>query len=205
MLRLTCLARQAAHWAAELGSAYSFQPTEYDSGALDSIRLYTQGLENVAAPLELDASAPEQWPAEPSSCDAVVAVNLCHIAPVEATRGLMQGAARVLKPGGRLCVYGPFLIDGKPTTDSNAACAAATQSHPPPATPKCCRPLRAHCTHPPPSPLVRSFDASLRSRDPSWGIRDVAELDGYGAPALARVALDEMPANNFFAVWERTA
>ena len=53
--------------------------------------------------------------------------------------------------------------------------------------------------------MVRSFDASLRSRDPSWGIRDVAELDGYGAPALARVALDEMPANNFFAVWERTA
>ena len=51
----------------------------------------------------------------------------------------------------------------------------------------------------------RAFDASLRSRDPSWGIRDVAELDGYGAPALARVALDEMPANNFFAVWERTA
>ena len=29
--------------------------------------------------------------------------------------------ARTLKPGGVLCIYGPFLIDGKPTTDSNAA------------------------------------------------------------------------------------
>ena len=55
------------------------------------------------------------------------------------------------------------------------------------------------------TPLLASAYASLRSRDPSWGVRDVAELDGYGAPALARVALDEMPANNFFAVWERTA
>ena len=47
------------------------------------------------------------------------------------------------------------------------------------------------------------FDASLRARDPSWGIRDVAALDGFGAPALLRIGLDEMPANNFLAVWER--
>ena len=51
--------------------------------------------------------------------------------------------------------------------------------------------------------LLGRFDASLRARDPSWGIRDVAALDGFGAPALRRVGLDEMPANNFLAVWER--
>ena len=157
----------AAHWATEFG-AYAFQPTEHDGGALDSIRLYTQGLANVAAPLQLDAAAPELWQVEPASCTAVVAVNLCHISKLEASQGLMQGAARVLRPGGRLCVYGPFLIDGKPTTDSNGA-----------------------------------FDASLRARDSSWGIRDVAALDCFGAPDLARVAMDDMPSNNFFAVWER--
>uniref|UniRef100_A0A7S0HMP6 Methyltransferase domain-containing protein n=1 Tax=Phaeocystis antarctica TaxID=33657 RepID=A0A7S0HMP6_9EUKA len=159
----------AAHWAAEFGPAYTFQPTELDADALDSIRLYAQGLANVAPPLVLDtAAAAEQWPVEPASCDAIVAINLCHIAPKEASRGLLRGAARALRPGGRLCVYGPFLIDGRPTSDSNAA-----------------------------------FDASLQARDPSWGIRDVAALDSFGAPALRRVGLDEMPANNFLAVWER--
>lgn len=33
----------------------------------------------------------------------------------------MEGASRVCKPGGHLVLYGPFKIDGKPTTESNAA------------------------------------------------------------------------------------
>ena len=41
----------AAHWASEFGPAYTFQPTELDADALDSIRLYAQGLANVAPPL----------------------------------------------------------------------------------------------------------------------------------------------------------
>ena len=65
---------------------------------------------------------------------------------------------------------------------------------PPPAA----RSLTTHAVH-----VLSRFDASLRARDPRWGIRDVAALDGFGAPALRRVGLDEMPANNFLAVWER--
>ena len=64
---------------------------------------------------------------------------------------------------------GPFLIDGKPTTPSNA-----------------------------------DFDRSLRSRDPSWGLRDIDELDRAAVPfELKRCALDEMPSNNFFAVYKK--
>ena len=47
----------AAHWASEFGPAYTFQPTELDADALDSIRLYAQGLANVAPPLLLDTAA----------------------------------------------------------------------------------------------------------------------------------------------------
>ena len=47
----------AAHWASEFGPAYTFQPTELDAAALDSIRLYAQGLANVAPPLLLDTAA----------------------------------------------------------------------------------------------------------------------------------------------------
>ena len=47
----------AAHWASEFGPAYTFQPTELDADALDSIRLYARGLANVAPPLLLDTAA----------------------------------------------------------------------------------------------------------------------------------------------------
>jgi hypothetical protein len=46
---------------------------------------------------------------------------MTHISPWEATQGLVAGAGRVLCSGGQLVIYGPFFIDGQPTTDSNAA------------------------------------------------------------------------------------
>lgn len=48
------------------------------------------------------------------------------------------------------------------------------------------------------------FDASLRSRDPSWGIRDLADLLGLAAgQGLERVDLVPMPANNFTVVYRK--
>ena len=54
--------------------------------------------------MALDAAA-SVWPVE--RADAVVAINLVHIAPWAATLGLMAGAARVLPPDGVLVLYGP--------------------------------------------------------------------------------------------------
>lgn len=46
------------------------------------------------------------------------------------------------------------------------------------------------------------FDASLRQRDPSMGIRDLEVLDEFGARAgLRRRRLFAMPSNNHVAVW----
>jgi hypothetical protein len=42
-----------------------------------------------------------------------------------------SGAGRVLKPGGRLLVYGPFKKDGVCTTESNAAFDASLRSRDP--------------------------------------------------------------------------
>ena len=54
------------------------------------------------------------------------------------------------------------------------------------------------------SPSNRAFDASLQARDPTMGIRDIAELDRYaGTAGLVRARLYAMPANNHLAVWER--
>lgn len=50
------------------------------------------------------------------------------------------------------------------------------------------------------------FDTSLRSRDPSMGIRDIEELDRFAADAgLSRVRLYAMPANNHLAVWRKAS
>lgn len=50
------------------------------------------------------------------------------------------------------------------------------------------------------------FDASLKSRDPAMGIRDLEYLDDLAfAAGLQRTALIAMPANNFIAVWRKMA
>jgi hypothetical protein len=49
-----------------------------------------------------------------------------------------------------------------------------------------------------------AFDASLKARNPGWGLRDVADIDAVAARhGLARTALVEMPANNVSLVYRR--
>ncbi len=53
------------------------------------------------------------------SVNLVYNINMVHIAPIGCVGGLMEGSSRVLKPGGVLLMYGPYLVDNKPTTQSN--------------------------------------------------------------------------------------
>jgi hypothetical protein len=50
----------------------------------------------------------------------VFCANVIHIAPWRVAEGLIAGAARALRPDGRLILYGPFKRDGKHTALSNA-------------------------------------------------------------------------------------
>lgn len=60
-------------------------------------------------PVRLDASSRDWGEAErPATFDGVFCANMIHIAPFGAARGLVAGAGRMLRPGGRLCLYGPF-------------------------------------------------------------------------------------------------
>ena len=48
------------------------------------------------------------------------------------------------------------------------------------------------------------FDASLRERDPEWGVRDIADVEKLAVEVgLALVETAEMPANNLILVFER--
>jgi hypothetical protein len=50
----------------------------------------------------------------------VFCANVIHIAPWRVAEGLITGAARYLRPDGRLFLYGPFKRDGTHTALSNA-------------------------------------------------------------------------------------
>ncbi|HEX8953247.1 MAG TPA: DUF938 domain-containing protein, partial [Polyangia bacterium] len=59
------------------------------------------------------------WPVE--RADAIVCINMIHIAPWAACVGLLRGAARLLPPGAPLVLYGPFRRGGQHTAPSNEA------------------------------------------------------------------------------------
>lgn len=99
----------------------TFQPSDPDEAALASIRAWATEatLPNLRPPLQLDAAAPDSWPA--LRPDAMLCVNMIHIAPWAAAVGLFTGAGRLLRPGSPLFLYGPYKRGGRHTADSNAA------------------------------------------------------------------------------------
>jgi SAM-dependent methyltransferase len=157
-----------AVWFSSALPALTWQPTDHDPEALRSIAAWRDmsGPPNLLPPLRLDAAA-DTWPV--AQADAVVAINMVHIAPWTATQELIAGAARVLTQGGLLFLYGPFREGGMHTGAGNAA-----------------------------------FDADLRARDPSWGIRDLDDIAAlarlHGLMGPERIA---MPANNLSVVFRR--
>lgn len=158
------------HFAAALTGA-SFHPGDPDAASRASIAAWTRhlGLSNIAPPHDRDVSLAD-WDLTLPRADALVSINMIHIAPFAAAEGLFKGAGRLLGAKGRLFLYGPFSRQGAHTAPSNAA-----------------------------------FDASLKSRDPRWGVRD---LDLEIVPLAERAGLrlihcEAMPANNFSVVFEK--
>ena len=78
----------------------------------------TSDVSNVRPPLAFDVTG-ETLPLE--RADALVNINMVHIAPWAACEGLMRGAGRLLAAGAPLYLYGPFRRGGRPTAASNEA------------------------------------------------------------------------------------
>ena len=95
--------------------AIRWQPTEPDEshrGAIEA-RIREAGLGNVEAPIALDVHDP-RWPVA-AHYDAVLCINMVHISPWSSTNALCLGAARHLRTGGKLVLYGPYLENGTAT------------------------------------------------------------------------------------------
>jgi SAM-dependent methyltransferase len=146
-----------------------WQPTEPDAGSREAIaiRIREAALDNVAAPLALDVLATDWTMAK--VYDAMLCINMIHISPWSATQALLQGAARLLRPQGKLVLYGPYLENGSA------------------------------------APSNLDFDASLKRRNPEWGLRELEEVtrlaSGHG---LHRQQVVRMPANNLTVVFSRS-
>jgi len=98
-------------------------PSDPDSASRASIkaRSATEGLANVRAPVAIDVRGGVWGVENDAPFDAMISLNMVHIAPWGAALGLLAGAGRLLRPDGVLFFYGPFMLGGTHTAASNAA------------------------------------------------------------------------------------
>jgi cyclopropane fatty-acyl-phospholipid synthase-like methyltransferase len=158
----------AVHFAAAMpGLTWLPSDPDADSRASTASWIKFAGLSNVRPPLDIDVCAKEWGVEQTAPFDAIVSLNMVHISPWAASLGLFAGAGRVLRGGGHLFLYGPFMRDGVHNAPSNAA-----------------------------------FDASLKASNPSWGVRDIADLERVAkSSGLSLHETIEMPANNMSLVF----
>ena len=99
----------------------TFQPSDPSPQALASIEAWTADSDaaNISPPLLLDAAA-STWPAC-GPIDAILCINMIHIAPWAATEGLLRQAGTLLPEGAPLYLYGPYRRADRPLEPSNAA------------------------------------------------------------------------------------
>ncbi len=106
-------------------------PSELTPEGRESIQAWRQAepSENLLEPITLDVMA-SPWPVEDPDCpalqdqpriQAIVNINMIHIAPWEACLALMAGAGRILPEEGVLYLYGPYKRNGMHTAPSNEA------------------------------------------------------------------------------------
>lgn len=94
-----------------------FQPSDREPELLESCAAWSAELPNVADPIHLDVREP--WSV--GHVDAILCINMIHIAPWACTEALFRGAAGCLAAGGPVYLYGPFRVDGAHTAPSNEA------------------------------------------------------------------------------------
>jgi SAM-dependent methyltransferase len=107
--------QHAAYFSAALPDL-RWIPTDPDPEALASTDAWCKEVANVEAAQRLDVIT-GPWPV--AEADALFCANMIHIAPPEALPGLLRGAARILRPGAPLILYGPFRRNDAPTAPSN--------------------------------------------------------------------------------------
>ncbi|XP_012258056.1 methyltransferase-like 26 [Athalia rosae] len=164
--------QHVAHFAAYFPQV-TFYPSEVDSRLLESISNYTKSFANVKPPFLIDISTDySNWGDtvfEESNFDYIYNCNMVHISPFPCSIGLFKNTGKLLKKNGILFTYGPYMIDGKISPESNV-----------------------------------SFNESLKTQNPEWGLRDVRDLEKLAHEnGIYLMKIIDMPANNKTIIWRK--
>lgn len=122
--------QHVVHFAKTL-SDLTWQPSDPDAELRESIalRVREEQLANINSPIDLDVTK-LPWPLQ--TADAVVAINLIHVAPWPATTlALFEGARALLSTEHVLFLYGPYRRFGRHTSESNAQFDLELRAHNP--------------------------------------------------------------------------
>jgi hypothetical protein len=94
-----------------------WQPTDVDPELRESVACWVrdEGLANIRAPIALDVRD-HPWAVE--AVDAIVCINMIHVAPWESTLALFAGAGALAPKV--VFLYGPYRRIGQHTAPSNA-------------------------------------------------------------------------------------
>lgn len=90
-------------------------------------RVQSVAIDNLAHPVHFDVL--ERAPT--GHFDGVFSANTCHIMPEPAVTAFFEHLATSLSHVRKLCIYGPFKVEGRHTSDSNAQFNASLQSQSP--------------------------------------------------------------------------
>ncbi|MEM9265192.1 MAG: DUF938 domain-containing protein [Cyanobacteria bacterium P01_F01_bin.13] len=98
-------------------------PSDISAPMLKSIAAWAKvtNARYLLPPIEIDVCI-EPWPVEANekrAINAIININMIHIAPWKACEALMAGAGRILPEQGVLYLYGPFKRNGEHTAPSN--------------------------------------------------------------------------------------
>jgi SAM-dependent methyltransferase len=122
---------------ARLTPDLTWWPSDIYPRHLDSIAAWRRhaALSNLRAPQRIDLADPAwSWTANGQAggdLAAMLCINVLHISPWRVSQNLFTGAGRLLRDGGRLYIYGPFMRDGAHTAPSNAAFDASLRAENP--------------------------------------------------------------------------
>jgi len=94
---------------------WQFSDPDKDSRASQSAWIKYSG-HDLPAPLSLNMIG--NWTDTLPKYDAIFCANMIHIAPIAALEGLAEGAASLVKEGGAVWLYGPYLF-GDDSAPSN--------------------------------------------------------------------------------------
>ncbi len=117
---------QHASFFAPFFAPRQWLPSDVDDDNLTSIAAWRDAspADNLLAPARIDVDASDwwqrPWPVN-QMINAIVNINMIHIAPWTCCEGLLRGSEQLLSAGGVLYLYGPFKQGGQHTTASNEA------------------------------------------------------------------------------------